>query len=285
VEEVALNAGKGTPGSGANEVTYELFAFKLALAFAGGWAVVAAVTAVADKFGTGRAGFIGGLPSTGPVSLLFIGLSQSQKDAVTAVSIFPLAFSISFAFLLFYSWHPSWTSGRRMAFALALWFVLSILVSLSRTSDFLIDAAVGIAFSCLVFVIHRRLRIQSVTPQPTKFSLVRTSLRGILGGLVVVGVVTLTSLVGPTVGGVFTAAPAIWSSSLLVTSRAQGVEFSRAITRSFIKTGILTAIPFGIAARFLFSAYGLWSGTFLSYIAILPLAFVAWRLTKGSRTG
>jgi hypothetical protein len=68
-----------------------------------------------------------------------------------------------------------------------------------------------------------------------------------------------------------------------VTKRSQGIAFSRSITMNFLKTALLTAIPFVIAARFFFSVYGIWVGTVLGYVAISPLAYAAWRVTGGRR--
>jgi accessory gene regulator protein AgrB len=108
----------------------------------------------------------------------------------------------------------------------------------------------------------------------------RTIARGLLGGSVVTAVVILSEVAGPLVGGVFAAAPAIWSSSLYVTYRTHGMEFSRSLTWNFMQTGIITIIPFAMAARYFFSATGIWLGTLLAYVAISPLAYLAWRLNN-----
>jgi uncharacterized membrane protein (GlpM family) len=106
-----------------------------------------------------------------------------------------------------------------------------------------------------------------------------TILRGVLGGLVVTIVVIVSMVGGPLIGGVFAAAPAIWSSSLYVTARTHGIEFSRSLTASFMRTGVLTIIPFTVAVRYFFAASGIWFGTCFAYLAISPLAFIAWKLS------
>lgn len=257
-----------------------VFALHLVFAFASGWLVVAAVTTVADAKGTGRAGFLGGVPSTGAVSLLFIGWSQSQSAAVQATAVFPLAFSVTFAFLLFYSIPGRAAFGPRMAAAILLWFVLAAVVALSGFDSFPSTAVVAVLVSSGVFLAHRRLRIGDVRPARAGFDLERTVWRGALGGCVVTAVVVLSEAAGPLVGGAFAAAPAVWTSSLYVTSRAHGVQFSRSLTNSFMVTGILTVIPYGVAARLLFPVVGIWWGTLLSYVAMSPAAWLAWRLTR-----
>jgi len=258
----------------------EVLLLRLLIAFVSGWLVVAAVTTVADIYGAGRAGFLGGLPSTGPVGLLLIGWSQSQAAAVQATSIFPLAFCVTFAFLLFYSLPVHRTFGPRITIALLLWLVLSILVASSQFDDFFISITVSIVLSLIILVAHRRIGIGDLMPVKTGFNLGRTFWRGALGGCVVGGVVILSALGGPLVGGVFAAAPAIWTSSLYVTYRAQGLEFTRSLTKSFMIVGIITVLPYIAAAHYLFSAVGVWWGTLLAYVAISPTALLGWRLTR-----
>lgn len=259
------------------------FLLHILLGFGSGWFVVAAVTTTADVYGTSHAGFVGGLPSTGAVSLLFIGWSQSQAAAIEATAIFPLAFSVTFAFLLFYALPERSRFGSRITVALLLWFLFSVLVAVSGLDDFALSLAMSMAVSSTVFFVHRRMGIRDAPPAQAGFSLGRMVWRGALGGCIVAGVVVLSTVCGPLVGGVFAAAPAIWTSSLFVTNRAYGVEFSRSLTKSFMLTGILTVIPYGVAARYLFSTVGVWWGTLLSYIVISPAAWSAWRLARGKR--
>lgn len=261
--------------------TPDVFLLHLLLAFASGWLVVAAVTAIADVYGTGRAGFLGGLPSTGAVGLLFIGWSQSRGAAVQATAIFPLSFSVTFAFLLLYSLPKRAGFGFRMTVAFLAWFLLAALVALSRFDDFGVALAIAVLVSSAIFVVHRRLGVGDAKPEVLEFRLSRTAWRGALGGIIVCAVVILTAAGGPLVGGAFAAAPAVWTSSLYVTYRAHGVDFSRSLTKSFMVTGLLTVIPYVIAARYLFSTVGVWWGTLFAYAAISPAAWVAWLLTSG----
>lgn len=261
----------------------DLLPFRLLIAFGSGWLVVATVTSIADAYGAGRAGFAGGLPSTGAVSLLLIGATQSQNAAIQATTLLPLAFSVTFAFLLFYAIPKQMRFGQRMLVALVLWFLGSMLVAVLAPDDFAFSLAESVAASSIVFFVHRRIGIEDVALVPARFSVGRMIWRGALGGCAVAVVVTISALSGPLVAGVFAGAPAIWSSSLYATSQTHGVEFSRSLTKSFMKTGILTIIPFSVAVRFLFSAVGIWWGTLFAYLVISPAAWSAWELTRGRR--
>lgn len=257
----------------------DLLPLRLLLAFGSGWLVIAAVTSVADVYGAGRAGFVGGLPSTAAVSLLLIGATQSQDAAIQATTLLPLAFSVTFAFLLFYTIPKQMRFHNRILVALILWFLASVLVAVLAPNNFAFSLAGGVAASSTVFFLHRRVEVEDAPRIPSRFSVGRMIWRGALGGCVVAGVVTISTLSGPLVAGAFAGAPAIWSSSLYATSRAHGVEFSRSLTKSFMRTGILTIIPYCVAARYLFSTVGIWWGALFAYLVISPAVWLAWELT------
>lgn len=261
----------------------DLLPLRLLVGFGSGWLVVATVTSVADAYGAGRAGLVGGLPSTGPVSLLIIGVTQSRSAAIQATTLLPLAWSVTFAFLLIYAIPKRMPFGRRILIALLTWFLGAILVATSAPDNFTLSLAGGVAASSFIFFMHRRIGIEDAPRVPTRFRLGRMILRGTLGGCAVAGVVTISALSGPLVAGVFAGVPAIWSSSLYVMNKAHGLEFSRSLTRSFMKIGILTILPYTVAARYFFSTAGIWFGTLLAYLVISPAALLAWKLTNGKR--
>lgn len=260
----------------------DAFLVRLAASFAAGFSIVALVTALADLSGEGPAGFIGGLPSTGAVALLAIGLTQSTSAAVEATTLFPLGFSVAFAFLLFYTAPVQMRFWPRMCLALALWAVSALAAALWRPDDFAVSLAGSTLVSAAVFFARRRITTGTAGHSDVKPGWARIVLRGSLGGSVVSGVVLVSAVGGPLVGGLFAAAPAIWSSSLYVTAQTHGIEFSRSITRTFMRTGIMTTIPYAVAVRYLFPVSGVWLGTALGYVAISPLAYLAWKLAKAN---
>jgi len=247
--------------------------------------VVALVTTLADLFGEGPAGFLGGLPSTGPIGLLSIGVTQSANAAVQATTVFPLGFAVTFAFLLFYAFPSNLRFWARMSLALGFWLLAAVGVSIWSPDDFAVTVAVGGVAALLVLIIRWRIRIGSAKRRTTTFSYLRAVLRGMLGGSVVAVVVVLSAAAGPLVGGVFAAAPAVWSSSIYVAYRAHGVQFTRSLTWPFMQTGILTVIPYAVGARYFFSVAGVWWGTLLAYLSIAPFAYAAWWVTNRRRNG
>ncbi len=262
----------------------DAFLWHLAVSFAAGALVVAFVTMLADVYGEGPAGFIGGFPSAGPVNLLSIGLTQTTAAAVEATTLFPLGFSGTYAFLLFYAYPSRASFWARMVVALGLWLPIMAAIALLSPDNFEFSVGAGLVIASAVLVLRKRIDTPRGELMSSKPGASLTILRGLLGGSVVTAVVILSEISGPLVGGVFAAAPAIWSSSLYATSRSKGVEFSRTLTWNFMKAGILTVIPYGVAARYFFPTYGVWVGTLFAYVAISPLVYLAWRLTNGKKT-
>ena len=256
------------------------FALRVAASFAAGYAVVASVTALADSKGLGRAGFVGGLPSTGPGGLLAIGFTQSTAAAIKAVAAFPLGVGATASFLLFYAAPRTMGFWERMALALGLWALASTALVAWAPGGFALSASVGLVLCVAVLYARSKVVTEKAALPSSSPGLKRTVARGLLGGAVVSAVVIIGAVGGPLAGGVFAAAPAVWSSSLYVTSRSQGLEFSRSLTWTFMKTGVLTAIPFAAAASYLFPAFPILVGAALAYLAISPLAYLAWRLSR-----
>ncbi len=273
------------PGDKPTDMIPDTLLLRLAASFAAGFAIVALVTTLADMFGEGPAGFLGGLPSTGAVSFLAIGLTESTSAAVQATTLFPLGFSVTIAFLLFYAIPKELRFWPRMTGALFLWFLAASAVALWSPDNFAISVEASVLIAFGVILARRMVPTKRTEPISSKPSVEGVVLRGVLGGSVVVAVVALSMIGTPFVAGVFAAAPAIWSSSLYVTNRSRGLEFSRSLTWTFMQTGSLVTIPFAMVARYLFTTSGIWWGTLFTYVAVSPLAYLAWRLANPRRVG
>lgn len=261
-------------------VITDVFLLRLGASFAAGFGVVAAVTAIADISGEGPAGFIGGLPWTGPVSLLALGFTQSNLAAIRAVALFPLGVVSTMSFLLFYAVPKDMRYWERTALALVLWGLISTAIVLFAPDSITFATSAALPILAVLLYARSRIRVGGHASVSTRPGWKRSFQRGMIGGLVVSFVVILGEIVGPIAGGVFAAAPATWFSSLYVTSRSQGLDFSRSLTLTFMKVGALTSIPFAVAASFFLGSFGVWLGTLLAYAAISPLAYLAWRVAR-----
>ena len=106
-------------------------------------------------------------------------------------------------------------------------------------------------------------------------------MRGVGAGSLVLLSVVLSQIGGPVLGGIAAAFPAVFTSTLVILNRSRGTEFSRAVTKPLVLSGILTIIPFCVAVRYLYPSFG-GSGwdTAVSYALVVPLAAASFYMAK-----
>jgi uncharacterized membrane protein (GlpM family) len=265
-------------------INYSLLAVHLVAAFAVGSLWVILVTIVAERRGSVFGGVLGGLPSTSAFSFLFIGVNQSSTEAVQATTLFPLAFAITSAYLFFYAFFALKGFGRGIILSLLIWFGVSSVIVASHFSDFALSLASGAVISTLTyFAFTRTLKLPHLAGEKKLYRTHEILLRGIGAGALV-GISVLSSQIGgPILGGVAAAFPAVFTSTLIILNRSRGTEFSRAITKPLVTSGILTIIPYSVAVRLLYPSLGIWLGTLFSYALIAPLAALSYFGLKRSK--
>jgi hypothetical protein len=104
--------------------------------------------------------------------------------------------------------------------------------------------------------------------------------RAIFSGLVTALAVALTRLGGPILGGIFAVFPAVYVSTLVITYQSHGINFSRAITKTLLPSGVLTVLIYALATRYLFLIWGIALGTLGAYSVSILSAYLLYRLTE-----
>ena len=258
-----------------------IFLLHLALAFAVGGLWVTVITIIAEKRGSVLGGILGGLPSTSAFSFFFIAISQSSSVAVEATTVFPLAFGITTAFLFLFAYFAKKRFEKGILISMFVWFAVSSLIVAFGLKDFAVSLASGVLISVLIYYCFRKvLKLENLTGQAKLYRTRDVVLRGFgAGGLVLLSVL-LSQIGGPILGGIAAAFPAVFTSTLIILNKTRGTDFSRAMTKPLALSGILTIIPFSVAVRFLFPSFGVWLGTLISYVLVLPLAFLSYYLAQ-----
>jgi hypothetical protein len=258
--------------------------FKLLITFCVGSLWVTLTTIVADRFGSEVGGWIGGLPSTIVVTLFFAGRIESTQVASNVTSTVSLAIGINSLFLLAY------TALAPMGFAIAIggsildWLILASLPVIFSLNNFALAVFASLVASSFAYFLIRY--IVHSPPQPSSephHGSLQLAFRAVFGGFVTALAVALTRLGGPILGGIFAVFPAVFISTLAITYHSQGVEFSRAITKSLLPSGVLTVLIYAIAARYLFLIWGIFVGTLGAYAVSILSAYFLFRLI-GKRT-
>jgi hypothetical protein len=230
---------------------------------------------------------IGGLPSTAAISLLFIGITLGPNAAAIAAEIVPLSMAFSGLFLLGYA---ALSSRIRFEFALggamSGWFILSAISLFFRP----ISAASSLMVITLVFlfsslVTSRWLKLPVNQGQSIRYTWNQLLSRGLFAGLVIGSAVLVARLSGPAVGAILAGFPAVYFSTMWLTARSHGVNFSLSLIRPLLFSGLINVPVYCLAVHVFYPRYGLLWGTILSYAPALVSAYcsfllVRWQITQ-----
>jgi len=256
----------------------KIFLLQLLLTFLIGSCWIYFTVLAGLRFGSKTGGFIGGLPSTALLSFFFIGFTQSPEIASSVTTVFPIAIAISGLFLVVYA------SIARRGFMLALlsslcfWFLLSTIIVFFRWEKFIINLVIYAAAMLFAYLmLEKYLLIKSVSSDKTGHPEKHLAIRSVFGGLVVMLTVLIAKTGGPVLGGIITAFPAMFISTLTISYKAHGIEFSRAMTKPLLVTGVITVAVYAIALRYLYLYTGLYIGTFLSICISGISAYLTYR--------
>ncbi len=243
----------------------QIFLLQLVLTFFIGSCWIYFTVLAGLRLGSKMGGFIGGLPSTALLSFFFIGFTQSPQTASEVTTVFPLAIAVSCLFLVVYAYSSAQGFIAGMLISLLFWIIVSGMVANFHTESFVINlliycGAVTIAF----FVMEKYLLIKAIPSNkvvnPKKLLLTRS----VIGGLVVTISVLVAKTAGPVFGGIIAAFPAMFISILAISYKTQGIEFSRAMTKPLMVTGMITVAVYAVAIRYLYLWTGLYIGTLVA---------------------
>jgi hypothetical protein len=262
-----------------------LLLLQLLLTFLIGSTWIFFILVASERFGSKIGGFIGGLPSTALLSFFFIGLTQSPVTASEATTVFPLVYSITGIFLVVYGWLSKKGFTFTLFFSLFIWFILSAIVAWINPQNFGLNLILY-AFILLIayYLMESKLKIRTLEKIRINHTLKQTALRSLFGGTIILLAVVLAKLGGPVFGGIFAAFPAMFISTLFLSYRAQGMEFSRSMTKPLMVTGMVTIVIFAVAVRYSYIKTGLYIGTLIAMAisamsAYFTLLFIRKKLT------
>jgi uncharacterized membrane protein (GlpM family) len=253
-----------------------LLLIRLILAFLVGSLWVTVATIIAEKKGAVIGGILGGFPSTAAFSFLFIAINQSTESAVDATVVFPLAFAVTNAHLLLYAFFAKKGFKAGITLSLLIWLVASTLVAMSGLTDYNVALIGGAILSTITFYLLTKLKVPYFVGEKKLYSSIEVLLRGVGAGTIVAVSVLLSQIGDPILGGVAAAFPAVFTSTLLILHHSKGTEYTRSISKPLAISGILTVIPYSIAVHFLYPAAGIWFGTLLSYLIVIPLVLLSY---------
>jgi hypothetical protein len=255
-----------------------IFLFQLLLTFLIGSSWIYVTVLAGLRFGSKTGGFIGGLPSTALLSFFFIGFTQTPEIASSDTTIFPIAIAVSCLFLVVYASLAHRGFIPAILISLCFWFLLSIFIYFSHSENFILNLAIyAVVMIFAYFLMEKVLLIKSITSNKKMELKKHLAIRSLFGGGVVMLSVLIAKIGGPVLGGIITAFPAMFISVLTISYKAHGIEFSKAMTKPLMVTGMITVAVYAIALRYLYIYTGLYVGTFLSIFISGISAYLTYR--------
>jgi len=239
-----------------------VFFLKLSLGFIVGSSVITLTSLAAEKFGSKVGGLIGGIPSTSVVALLFVGIVQSPEYVIQATNVIPLVMGYNSLYLIVFVYLSRYSFMAGMGGALATWFAFSFLTIALDFHHFGLGLAIGLLlFVYSYFILDKRLRLTAIAGVSVRFTPLQIAARSLFSGLVISSVIFLSKVSGPLIGGVFAVFPAVFTSTLVITSFSRGVAFARALTKPLLVSAMVNVIVYVIAVRSFYPGLGLVPGT------------------------
>ncbi|NQV15959.1 DUF3147 family protein [bacterium] len=266
------------------ETLDQTFLFKLIMSFLVGSIWVTSITVIAERFGSRIGGFIGGLPSTIVIALLFIGLSQSTQAASKAASMIPLVMGVNGVFILIYLAQIHKGLMRALVTALFFWFIANGFIVVIGLEDLLFSILgwlliLGIAY----YITEHVMDIPHKGGIRVPYTIQQIVMRGIVSGVIISMAVLVSRIGGPVIGGIFSTFPVIFMSTLYITHRTGGAEFSRAVAKTLMLSGMVNVGVYAITAHYAYQYLSLAQGTILTILISSIAAIGTYRVIR-SRT-
>ena len=259
----------------------QAFLIKLSLSFLVGSIWITSVTVIAERFGSKLGGFIGGLPSTIVIALLFIGLSQSTQDASRAAVMIPLVMGVNGLFILIYLARVHKGLIQALLTALSIWFVIIAGIVFSGVESALVSFLVwSISLVVAYYITEHVMHIAHQGGVRVPYTPRQILTRGIISGFTISLAVLISRLTGPVIGGIFSNFPVIFMSTLFITYRTGGVEFSRAVAKALMISGMINVGVYSFTAHFAYQHFSLGAGTLIAIVVSGLSASVTYRIIR-----
>lgn len=253
----------------------DIFWIQLLLSFIVGGLWITLATIAAERFGSKIGGFIGGLPSTVFVTLFFIGLIQGPEIASQATTVIPLISGFLGLFMVTYAYFSRINFVTGIISALLVWSILSGLAVVIGLENFTFSI---IAFLLLLifsyYMLEKKLKIKSFGKVKIRYTPLQIISRAIFAGSIISFAVFMTQVGGPILGGIFAAFPAVFLSTLIIVKKTGGLEFSRAVTKTLMISGMVNVVVYTTAVRYFYLIFGLVLGTIVSYLTAILGAYL-----------
>lgn len=261
----------------------KLFLTQLIASFFVGGIFIAVLAFIAERANPKIAGVILALPSTMAVGYFFIGLTLSPLAVKEIFSVLTVNTGINLVLISVYLYFAQFQLKKINSIILStgiyvgIWLLVSIPLAIFKFSNALYAVLI---YGVLLISAHYLLAVRNKIGPPqslltyTKYQKLG---RAVFAGLIIVLAVLLAKVLGPFWGGIFSAFPAAFLSTLIILHWYYNGQFLFRIVRG-IPLGSPAFVIYAAVASYAFPAFGVWIGTVLSYAASLVFFLIVIKL-------
>lgn len=263
----------------------DLFYIKIALSFVVGGILITLATMSAERFGSKIGSVLAGLPSTVVVSLFFITWAQGPETAHEVTTVIPVATSINcylaIAYAIVASRHGPFLG---LGTGWLVWFVgqnLLVAFRVNHVAISVILTLINVAIGYYVFEFV--LKVRSHAKVSLRYTPWQVAWRALFSGTIIAFSVIMSRVAGPIWGGIFASFPAVFSSTLIITSTSVSVGFSLSVVKSLIISAVINPGIYALVFRLLILETGLVWTTVIAYVVSAGTSLLTYLFIKNNQ--
>jgi hypothetical protein len=227
--------------------------------------IVIIITVVAEKYGTKVGGILGTMPSTVVIAFVFIAINKGTDFASESVAVVPAVLGVNLIFLFVFALLCNRSIILALTSSFTIWAVLSYFLYILDFKDIYLSLVIYAILLVFTFVtLEYYIKIPSIGKKQVHYTFQKIVFRGIVAGIVI-SISVLLSNLGAVLSGIFSVFPAILTSTMIITIREHGPNFSAAIGKSMI-FGISSVCAYAIIIHFLYPILGILYGTIIAFV-------------------
>lgn len=241
--------------------------------------VVIFITIVAEKYGTKVGGILGTLPTTIIVAFFFIAVNKDVNFASRSVAVVPAEIGINLWFLLVFVILAYRSLTIAFASSFIVWSILSAILYYANLTNIYISFLIFVISMVITFLLLEKVKkVKSQGKVKVKYTVSKILLRGVLTGLFITISVLLANI-GEVLSGIFSVFPVILTSTMFITYREHGPDFSAGIAKSMI-FGCWSVMSYAVVIHFLYPIYGIAVGSIAGFLVGLTITLAIFKIRQ-----
>jgi len=262
-----------------------LFFLQLVASFFAGGFLIALLGYISERSSERVAGIVLSIPSTVAISFLFIGWAIGVEGLVKGIPATLATAGLAQVFMAVYIYLARIPAKKSFSMTLSicgalLTFVLlftpAAIFEIQSTPTALLLSAGGVLVGYLLLT---KYNMHTPPQKLITYTPIQQILRAVFAGTVIATAVFLSKVLSPFWGGVMSAFPAVFATTLVILHYYYGTDMLFKVAKT-VPAGSLVYIAFTAVSLWTFPLFGLWGGLIASYLCAATVFLPLYLLSK-----